>query len=125
MHERQLRTSDPDHVSRFQFVVAVHTVIADGGSISAFEVPDHPLPIGQENLRMVPTCLFLLDHDLIGWRTANGDRFSRNKPENIRPFGAISDYQVREHKKAEKWGFVAKIKKNDAIVKIREAKTDD
>ena len=66
--EDELGAADPDDVGRLQRPVALDLLVADHGSVAAFQVAERPLPAGHEDLGVVAAAPIVLDDDLVGRR---------------------------------------------------------
>ena len=65
-------------------------------AVAAFQVAQGPLPARQEHLDVVPAATLVLDHDLVGRRTADGDRLAGHQPEHVAPLRSFANHQIRE-----------------------------
>ena len=94
MDEHQLRVTQADHVAGVQRHVALDQLVAHHGAVAAFQVADHPLFVLAEDLRVMAAAAFVLEHDLIGWGTAQRHRLAGDQPEHVAPLRPLADDEV-------------------------------
>ena len=91
----ELRFADADHLARRQDAISRDQFVSYGRAIAAIQVANDPIAVGQEHFGMAAAATFVLEHDLVGRRTTDRDRLSRNKPEHVGPFRAFADDEIR------------------------------
>ena len=74
--------------------VAHHPLVPHQRAVAAVQVAEHPLPAGDENLQVIAAAPLVFQHDLVGRRTADGDRLSGHQPEDVAPFRPFTDDQI-------------------------------
>ena len=106
MHESQLRAGNADDIAWLHDIVTVDPIIPNGGPISTFQIPNHPLSFGKEYFCVMSARLLFFDDNLVGGRTANRNGSPGDQSKYVRPFSPVSNYQISQHNKfknEEKW----------------------
>ena len=94
MDENQLRPADADDVARLQGPVAADPLGPHQRAVAAVQVAEHPLPAGNEDLQVVAAAALVLEHDLVGRRTTDGDGLSGDEPEDVAPFRPFTNDEI-------------------------------
>ncbi len=96
VNENQLRVADADDVARLQQPVAADHLASHHRAVAAVEVAQHPLPARHEHLGVVSAAPLIFQDDLAGRSAADGDRLTRHQPEDVAPFRALANHQIRQ-----------------------------
>ncbi len=95
VNEDELRVADADDVAGLQHPVAADYLGSDHRAVAAVEVAQHPLPARHKHFSMASTGPLIFQHDLTGRRAADGNRLTGHQPENVAPFRALANHQIR------------------------------
>ncbi len=94
MHKLQLHFTDMDNVFRLQHVIALNRLSPHTGPIAAVQVAQMPPALDLKDFGVIPTAAFVLDHDVVGRRTAKRHPLARHQTVDVGPLRTFTDDQI-------------------------------